>query len=150
MSKTVSENPSGRKGYIITGPTSGIGRATALELAKHGTVVLVGRDRKKLDEVQKVIEKRGQHAVSVVCNLSHIAGVKNAAREITELHLPIVGLINNAGIYQIHATKNALGWDMTFATNHLGPFALTEAIIPHLPDGANVVLVCSGVDATIQ
>jgi NAD(P)-dependent dehydrogenase (short-subunit alcohol dehydrogenase family) len=79
-----------------------------------------------------------------------MAGVKNAAREIAELHLPIVGLINNAGIYQIHATKNALGWDMTFATNHLGPFALTEAIIPHLPDGANVVLVCSGVDATIQ
>jgi NAD(P)-dependent dehydrogenase (short-subunit alcohol dehydrogenase family) len=146
MPKAVLENPSGRKAYIITGPTSGIGRATALELAKHGTVVLVGRDRKKLDEVQKVIKKKGQHAVSVVGDLSDIASVKNAAKAITELHLPIVGLINNAGIYQIHATKNALGWDMTFATNHLGPFALTEALIPHLPDGANVVVVCSGVE----
>ena len=146
MPKAVLENPSGRKAYIITGPTSGIGRATALELAKHGTVVLVGRDRKKLDEVQKVIKKKGQHAVSVVCDLSDIASVKNAAKAITELHLPIVGLINNAGIYQIHATKNALDWDMTFATNHLGPFALTEALIPHLPDGANVVFVCSGVE----
>ena len=51
MPKAVLENPSRRKAHIITGPTSGIGRATALELAKHGTVVLVGRDRKKLDEV---------------------------------------------------------------------------------------------------
>src|ERR1700685_3941155 len=44
------------------------------------------------------------------------------------------------------ATRNALGWDMTFATNHLGPFALTEALLPHLPDGANVVFICSGVE----
>jgi NAD(P)-dependent dehydrogenase (short-subunit alcohol dehydrogenase family) len=146
MSKTVSENHVDRQAYIVTGPTSGIGRATALELAKHGTVVLVGRDHKKLDEVQKVIEKKGQHAVPVVCDLSDIASVRNAAREIVELDLPIVGLINNAGIYQIHATKNALGWDMSFATNHLGPFALTEALVSHLPDGANVVFVCSGVE----
>ena len=47
---------------------------------------------------------------------------------------------------KLHATENALGWDMTFATNHLGPFALTEALIPHLSDGANVVFVCSGVE----
>jgi NAD(P)-dependent dehydrogenase (short-subunit alcohol dehydrogenase family) len=39
-----------------------------------------------------------------------------------------------------------VGWDMTFATNHLGPFALTEALAPHLPDGANVVFVASGVE----
>ena len=146
MYQTVSENPLDGKAYIITGPTSGIGLATALELARHGTVILVGRDRKKLDEVQKIIEKNSQHAISVVCDLSDIASVRNAAREITELHLPIAGLINNAGIYQIHATKNALGWDMAFATNHVGPFVLTEALIPLLPDGANVVFVCSGTE----
>ena len=44
------------------------------------------------------------------------------------------------------ATKNALGWDMTFATNYLGPFALTEALVPQLPDGANVVFVASAVE----
>ena len=49
-----------RKAYIITGPTSGIGRCTALELARHGTVILVGRDRGKLDEVQKAIEQKGR------------------------------------------------------------------------------------------
>jgi NAD(P)-dependent dehydrogenase (short-subunit alcohol dehydrogenase family) len=48
MPETGLKNASTRKAYIITGPTSGIGRATALELAKHGTVVLVGRDRQRL------------------------------------------------------------------------------------------------------
>ena len=144
--QALSNNHSDRKAYIVTGPTSGIGLSTALELAKHGVVVLVGRDRKKLHEVQKTIEQKGQHAVSVVCDLSDLASVRRAAAEIVALHLPIVGLLNNAGIFPMRATKNALGWDMTFATNHLGPFALTEALVPHLPDGANVVFVTSGVE----
>jgi len=145
MSKTVWEN-SERKAYLITGPTSGIGRRTALELAKHGTVVLVGRDHRKLDELQQIIERKGQHAMSVVCDLSDPASVRHAAAEIIALHLPIVGLLNNAGMFPMRAAKNALGWDLAFATNHLGPFILTEALIPHLPDGANVVFVCSGVE----
>jgi NAD(P)-dependent dehydrogenase (short-subunit alcohol dehydrogenase family) len=139
-------NPSERKTYIVTGPTSGIGRATALALAKHGTVVLVGRDRGRLAEVQKTIESKGGHAMSVVCDLSDLASVRRAAAEIVALHLPIVGLLNNAGMMQQRLTKNALGWDMTFATNHLGPFALTEALVPHLADGANVVFVASAVE----
>jgi NAD(P)-dependent dehydrogenase (short-subunit alcohol dehydrogenase family) len=146
IAQTVWNNPSDRKAYIITGPTSGIGRLTALELAKHGTVVLVGRDGEKLSEVQKIIEQKGQRAVSVVCDLSDPSSVQLAATEIVALDLPIVGLLNNAGIMQMRPSKNVLGWDMTFATNHLGPFALTEALIPHLPDGANVVFVVSGVE----
>ncbi len=146
MPKTVLKSLSERKAYIITGPTSGIGRSTALELANHGTVILVGRDPKKLDDVRKTIEQKGQHAVSVVCDLSDIASVRHAAAEIVALGLPIAGLLNNAGIMQMRATKNALGWDMTVATNHLGPFALTEALVPHLPDGANIVFVVSAVE----
>ncbi|MEV8031506.1 hypothetical protein [Streptomyces sp. NPDC086182] len=42
--------------------------------------------------------------------------------------------------------RTAQGWDLAFTTNHLGPFTLTEALIPHLPDGANVVFTCSGVE----
>jgi NAD(P)-dependent dehydrogenase (short-subunit alcohol dehydrogenase family) len=72
--------------------------------------------------------------------------VRRAAAEIVALHLPIIGLLNNAGIFPMRPTKNALGWDMTFATNHLGPFALTEALAPHLPDGANVVFIASAVE----
>ena len=146
MPETGLNNASIRKAYIITGPTSGIGRCTALELAKHGDIVLVGRDRRKLDEAQKAIGQKGQHAVSVVCDLSDPVSVARAAAEIIALNLPIAGLLNNAGVMQTRATKNALGWDMTFATNHLGPFALTEALAPHLPDGANVVFVASAVE----
>ena len=143
MAKAVGENG---KAYVVTGPTSGIGRRTALELAKLGTVILVGRDRGKLDELRRIIEKKGQLARSVVCDLAEPASVRRAAAEIVALALPIAGLVNNAGIMQLRATKNALGWDMTFATNHLGPFALTEALVPHLADGANVVFVASAAE----
>jgi NAD(P)-dependent dehydrogenase (short-subunit alcohol dehydrogenase family) len=139
-------NPGDRKAYIVTGPTSGIGRCAALELARHGAIVLVGRDRARLDAMRQAIVQMGQHAVSVICDLSDLASVRRAAEEIIDLHLLIAGLLNNAGITQRRPTKNALGWDMTFATNHLGPFALTEALAPHLPDGANVVFVASAVE----
>jgi NAD(P)-dependent dehydrogenase (short-subunit alcohol dehydrogenase family) len=104
MSNPILENRSDRKAYIITGPTSGIGRRTAFELAKHGTVVLVGRDRRKLDEVQRAIERKRQHAVSVLCDLSDMASVRQAAARIVALDLPIAGLLNNAGIMQLRAT----------------------------------------------
>jgi NAD(P)-dependent dehydrogenase (short-subunit alcohol dehydrogenase family) len=115
-------------------------------MAKHGTVVLVGRDPKKLDEVQKTIEQKWQDAVSVVCDLSDVASVRRAAAEIIALNLPIAGLVNNAGIMPMRAMRNALGCDMTFVTNHLGPFAMTEALVPHLADDANVVFVASAVE----
>ncbi|MFX1704977.1 Short-chain dehydrogenase [Chitinophaga ginsengisegetis] len=134
------------KAYVITGPTSGIGYATALELAKYGTVILVGRNRDKLDQVQKTIEERGQKALSVVCDISDIKKVRSAAEQIVALKLPITGMLNNAGIMSSKAAKNVQGWDMTFATNHLGAFAFTEALSPHLPDGANVVFIASAIE----
>ena len=139
-------NPSEHKAYVITGPTSGIGRATALEVAKHGQLVLVGRDPEKLNQLQREIERNRHHAVTVVCDLSDMESVSHAAAEIIELRLPIVGLLNNAGIMQTRPTKNALGWDMSFVTNHLGPFALTEELLPSLPNGTNVVFVVSAVE----
>lgn len=143
MSKT---GPVDRNAYIITGPTSGIGRATAFQVAEHGTVVLVGRNAEKLRKLQKSLAQKGGHAVSVVCDLSDIVSVRRAAAEIIALKLPVAGLLNNAGIMQMRPTKNELGWDMSFATNHLGPFALTEALVPSLPDAANVIFVVSAVE----
>jgi len=132
--------------YVITGPTSGIGRRTALELAAYGTVVLVGRDPERLGKVQQEIERAGGQAVMVVCDLSDIVAVRRAAAEIVGLGLPLAGLVNNAGTSQMRPTKNAQGWDTVFATDHVSPIALTEALIPQLPDGADVVFVCSGVE----
>jgi len=142
----VPNGPSAEKAYIVTGPTSGFGQRTALELARHGTVVLVGRDARKLDNMRQAIERQGGKAVPVLCDLSDLASVRRAATEIISLGLPIAGLVNNAGVMQASPAENALGWDMTFATNHLGPFALTEALAPHLPDGAQVVFICSAVE----
>jgi NAD(P)-dependent dehydrogenase (short-subunit alcohol dehydrogenase family) len=135
-----------RGAFIVTGPTSGFGRHAAFELAKHGTVVLVGRSKARLDEVKKEMEAKGQHAVSVVCDLSDVTSARRAAAEIVALGLPISALVNNAGISESGTAKSPQGFDNTFATNHLGPFALTEALVPYLPDGANVVFVCSATE----
>jgi NAD(P)-dependent dehydrogenase (short-subunit alcohol dehydrogenase family) len=134
------------KAYILTGPTSGIGKRTAFELSKHGTLVLVGRSQQKLADVQRALEKKGRRAVTVVCNLSDLASVRRAADQIVALGLPVAGLVNNAGIMTMRPEKNAEGWDLSFATNHLGPFAFTEALIPRLGDGANVLFVVSAVE----
>ncbi len=143
---TATRQGENRGAFIITGPTSGFGRHAAFELAKHGTVVLVGRSRARLDEVKKEMDARGHHAVPVVCDLSDLNSVRRAAAEIVALGLPISALVNNAGISEAGTTKTPQGFDSTFATNHLGPFALTEALVPHLPDGANVVSVCSATE----
>lgn len=135
-----------KKAYIITGPTSGIGYKTALELAKHGTVVLVGRNREKLEQVKKTIQDQGQNAVSVVCDMSDITSVRHAAQQIIALDLAVAGLLNNAGIMPSKAAKSKQGFDMTYATNYLGAFALTETLVPHLSDGANVVFIGSAIE----
>ncbi|MET7465711.1 SDR family NAD(P)-dependent oxidoreductase [Nonomuraea sp. NPDC005501] len=143
------ENPhstSPDRAWIITGPTSGIGRRTALEMADHGTVVLVGRDRARLGGVEREIAAIGGRAASVVADFSDIASVRRAASEIVALGLPIAGLLNNAGIMPLEARTTSHGWDLTYTTNHLGPFAFTEALLPHLPDGTHVVFVCSAVE----
>jgi NAD(P)-dependent dehydrogenase (short-subunit alcohol dehydrogenase family) len=93
--------------------------------------------------VRKAIERKGHDALSIVCDLSDIASVRHAAAEIIRLKLSLAGLVNNAGVLQMRATRTA---HTTFVTNHLGPFALTEALIPHLPDGANIVFIASGVE----
>ncbi|MEU9064414.1 SDR family NAD(P)-dependent oxidoreductase [Streptomyces sp. NPDC048430] len=134
------------KVYVITGPTSGFGRRTALELAKHGTVVLVGRNAAKLDDVRSSIEGRDGKAVSVLCDLSDLTSVRRAVAQITELGLPITGVLNNAGIFPNRPGTNALGWNITYATNHIGPFVFTETLVPHLEDGTQVVFIVSAVE----
>ena len=134
------------KVYVITGPTSGIGLATAMQLAAYGTVILVGRNKEKLGRVEKAIKEKGGRALAVVCDLADILSVRRAAQQIVELQLPIAGLLNNAGVMLQKARKSAQGWDLSYATNHLGPFAFTEALVPHLPDGANVLFVASAIE----
>lgn len=143
---SANTHTSAENAWVITGPTSGIGYRTALDLAAHGTVVLVGRSATRLSEVKKTIEGQGGYAVTVTCDLSDVQSARRAAAEIAALDLPIRGLLNNAGIMPLKAGASPQGWDLAFATDHLGPFTLTEALIPSLPDGANVVFTCSAVE----
>ena len=119
---------------------------TALEIAKHGTIVLVGRDQAKTNEVRYKIEQKGGRAICVQCDISNMDSVAKAAKKIVGLQLRLAGLVNNAGIHQTKHTKSAQGWDMTFATDHLGPLLLIESLIPPMVDDANVVFIASGVE----
>jgi NAD(P)-dependent dehydrogenase (short-subunit alcohol dehydrogenase family) len=132
--------------YVITGPTSGIGYATARGLAAHGIVILVGRNATKLAAVKATIERSGGRAVSVVCDMADLGSVERAASDIAALPYDIRGVLNNAGIMPLAAQRSAAGLDLTFATNFLGPFVLAERLAPFLPDNANVVFVTSAIE----
>src|SRR3569832_25451 len=93
------------RAYVITGPTSGIGYQTALNLAIQGMVVLVGRNAKKLDDVKAAIERRGGRAAPVVCDMADLAAVRRAAEEIIALPYAIAGVLNNAGVLLSEATR---------------------------------------------
>jgi NAD(P)-dependent dehydrogenase (short-subunit alcohol dehydrogenase family) len=134
------------KAYVITGPTSGFGHRTTLNLAGHGTLVLVGRSPTKLAEVRQEVEKRGGKAIAVVCDLSDVASVRRAAAEIVDLGLPIAAVLNNAGILPTGPDTTTIGWDLAWATNHIGPFVFTEALAPHLADGTQIVVMVSAVE----
>jgi NAD(P)-dependent dehydrogenase (short-subunit alcohol dehydrogenase family) len=139
-------HPDRQSAYVITGPTSGLGRCAAFALAQHGQVVLVGRNPDKLKELGLSIERRGGHAITVVCDFSDLASVRCASAELISMKLPIAGLLNNAGVQNPAVPRTADGWDMTFATNHMGPFALTDALLPHLGTGARVLFIGSATE----
>lgn len=141
------KNTPQKKAWVITGPTSGIGRRAAMELVDRGSLVLVGRDLGKLRELEKEINALpGGDAVSVVADFADVQSVRRAAKQIAALGLNIAGVANNAGGMQTKGGTSKDGWDIAFATNHLGPLAFTEALIPHLADGTNVVFTASGVE----
>lgn len=145
---TVARGSGPDRAWLVTGPTSGMGRVAARQLASAGTVVLVGRDPDKLQAVRREIEAVPDGAaVAVVCDFSDLRSVERAVDEVVALGLPLAGIANNAGIMSTRpGRRSAQGYDLSFATNHLGPFAFTDALVPHLRDGATVVFTCSAVE----
>ncbi|OME92375.1 hypothetical protein BK123_17050 [Paenibacillus lautus] len=120
-----------------------MGYFAALKLAQAGLVVLVARNIQKLEKVKVDIEKLGGQAICVVCDFSDLESVNKASREIIDLDLTLLGLANNAGIMTNSDAKSAQGLDLTFATNHLGPFLFTELLLPHLEKNSNILFTCS-------
>ena len=132
---------------VITGATSGIGKVTALELAKKGhAIYMLVRNTSKGEQVkQEIISASGNKNIYVVeCDTADLQSVRNAASMLTGRLFSINILINNAGsaFQEKKFTKD--GFEMTFAVNHLGHFLLTESLIPLLKKGqARIINVSS-------
>jgi NAD(P)-dependent dehydrogenase (short-subunit alcohol dehydrogenase family) len=131
------------KTTVITGATSGIGKETALALAKkdHALYLLV-RNMDKGEELKKEITaKTGNKKIHLVkCDIADLQSVRHAADELKAKDIAINVLINNAGGMFDKKELSRDGYEMTFATNHLGHFALTMGLIPLLEKGQGRVI----------
>jgi len=127
------------KTFVITGGTSGIGKALALDLAKNGeTIVLVARDADRGKAVQQEIGARTQNPNLdlQLCDLSVISSVRNLAEILKSRYESIDVLINNAGVHKSKRQTTMDGFELMFATNHLGPFLLTNLLLELLQNSA--------------
>nr|XP_043617377.1 short-chain dehydrogenase TIC 32 B, chloroplastic [Erigeron canadensis] len=133
---------------IVTGATSGIGAETARVLAKRGVrIVIPARDLRKAAQVKENIQKEHPNAEILVLeiDLSSFASIRKFCSEFLSLNLPLNILINNAGKFSQKLEFSEDKFEMTFATNYLGHFLLTELLLEKMIETATV----SGVQGRI-
>ena len=119
---------------IITGATSGIGFAAARVLADKGArVVIAARNQAKAAEA---VARIGGAAEVRQLDLADLDSVRAFAADWTD---PIDLLINNAGVMAVPLGRTAQGFELQLGTNHLGPFALTNLLLPQITDRVVVV-----------
>jgi NAD(P)-dependent dehydrogenase (short-subunit alcohol dehydrogenase family) len=130
---------------VVTGANSGIGLETARVLAGHGArVVLACRDLRKAEGAATAIGA-GADVDVVRLDLASLASVREAAGELLAACDRIDLLINNGGVMEPPYERTEDGFELTFATNHLGHFALTGLLLERLLEtaGSRVVTVSS-------
>ena len=129
----------GGETVLITGGTSGIGKATAVALAAMGAkVVVVGRNPERGEAALEEIRAQG-HSESVelmLADLSVQSEVRGLAAEFLERHDRLDVLVNNAGLVQSKRTETKDGIETTLAINHLAPFLLTNLLLEKLEQSA--------------
>jgi NAD(P)-dependent dehydrogenase (short-subunit alcohol dehydrogenase family) len=137
---------------VVTGATSGIGRAVAESLAAAGlTVVLVARDEARGEAArQEIATTTGNDRISVILgDLGDMASIRQAGLAIDQAHPKLDILVNCAGVYTRKRTVTKDGYETMFATNLLGPFLLTNLLLPQLrAAGSARVLVLSAPSGT--
>ena len=134
---------------VLTGGTSGIGRAAARELYRKGAnLVVVGRDKEKLKELRRELgSSRGGGTIETeLADLSLMADVRKLADRLIRRHDRIDVLINNAGALFNHYRQTAEGIEMTMATDLVSPYLLTRLLLPSLKaaKAARIINVASG------
>lgn len=128
---------------MVTGPSSGLGRETALALGRSGYhVIAAGRSAVRTSPVIDEIRKDGGSAEFVALDLASLASVRQAADQVLVSGRPIDVLVNNAGVGRGRGTT-VDGFELHFGVNHLGHFALTTWLGEALGSGARVVQVTS-------
>lgn len=121
---------------VVTGATSGLGAVTARELARAGAhVVLAVRDTARGERLAATLTG------SVEVRPLDLADLSSVRAFAAGWDRPLDVLVNNAGVMAIPEARTADGFEMQLGTNHLGPFALTNLLLPHLTD--RVVTVAS-------
>ena len=122
------------KTVVITGSTSGIGKAAATELAPMGpTLVLVARNQEKAEQVRKqlVIASGNEDIHLLIGDLSVMSEVKRVAVEFNAAYEKLDVLINNAGLILDERTLTKDGYEYTFALNHLAYFYFTQLVLDY-------------------
>lgn len=129
---------------IITGASSGIGRAAAIELAKRGhDIAVVGRTA---DRVREVAAEVGGDPF--IADFDSLAAVRELTTELLAAYPKIDGLANNAGGVIATRALTKVGHERTWQSNVLAPFVLTQALLPRLLDSdARVVFTSSGANS---
>ena len=143
--------PMAGKTVLVTGASSGIGKATAVGLAALGAhLAITGRDRDRTEQAAREIQTAaGGHVDVFVADLSSQSEVRRLAEEALQRLPRIDVLVNNVGGYWDTRHLTADGLEHTFAVNHLAPFLLTQLLLDRLTRSspARVVTVSSNAEA---
>jgi NAD(P)-dependent dehydrogenase (short-subunit alcohol dehydrogenase family) len=127
--------PARDKVIVITGASSGVGLETARQLAgQGGEIVMIVRDQARGEHARSQVAEAaaGRPPVLLTADLSVQADIRRVAREVRDRYGHVDILVNNAGSAFSRREQSADGLELTWATNHLAPFLLTELLLPLL------------------